>query len=323
MKRILRTALVAVLALGVAPLAALAQSWPKATINLVVPLAAGDGGDITARAMAEELSHELGVAVVVTNKPGAGGALGVQQVIGARPDGYTLLFTQNSPLTIRRVLEPTAAAYDPLRELLPLAITTRTPSVLVTRKDAPFNTFQELVAYAKKNPGKVSIGNAGSGSAGDLSVQVINAQAGTELTSVPFKGAAPAVTETIGGQIDAAIVALGAVSGHLKAGRLKALAISSPFPELPQVPTLTKLGLHQDLLGIWFAFLAPAGTPPEVTQALLPALQKATRDTAIAQKLLPLGIVQDWVPAAKLAHEISSEYDTVGDLSKRLHGRKS
>src|SRR3954462_8093613 len=160
--------LAAALALSVLPPGASAQGWPKATINVVVPLAAGDGGDTTARAMSEVLSRELDTPVVVTNKPGAGGAIGVQTVIAAKKDGYTLLFTQNSPLTIRRVLEPAAASYDPLRELEPLALTTRTPSVLVVRKDAPYDTFKELVEYAKKHPASVRVGNAGAGSAGDL-----------------------------------------------------------------------------------------------------------------------------------------------------------
>src|SRR3954464_1148633 len=139
--------LVAALAFALPP--AFAEGWPKATINVVVPLAAGDGGDTTARAMADVLSKELDTPVVVSNKPGAGGALGVQSVIAAKKDGYTVLFTQNSPLTIRRVLEPATASYDPLKELTPLAITTRTPTVLVVRKDAPYQSFQELVAYAK------------------------------------------------------------------------------------------------------------------------------------------------------------------------------
>ena len=323
MIRMFRAAVVAALTLAMVPLAALAQAWPKSTINVVVPLAAGDAGDITARAMSEELARELGVPVVVTNKPGAGGALGVQAVIAAKNDGYTLLFTQNSPLTIRRVLEPSAAAYDPLRELTPLGITTRTPSVLVVRKEARFNTFQELVADARKNPRRVTIGVPGSGSAGDLSVQVINGQAGIELTSVPYKGAAPAVTDLLGGQVDGVILALGAVSAHLKSGRFKALAISQPFPELPQVPTLTKLGYRQDLLGVWFAWMMPAGTPPEVAQALAPALQKAARDPAVAQRLLPLGIAQDWVPGKQIDAVITEEFAMVTELTRHMHHRKS
>jgi tripartite-type tricarboxylate transporter receptor subunit TctC len=310
--------------LAAAPLATLAQTaWPKGSITVVVPLAAGDGGDTTARAMADELSRELGVPVVVSNKPGAGGAVGLQQVVAAKKDGYTLLFTQNSPLTIRRVLEPAAASYDPLRELAPLAITTRSPTVLVVRKDAPFNTFQEMVAQAKKAPGSVRIGTAGAGSAGDLSVSVINTQAGTEIASIPYKGAAPAITDVLGGQVEGVILALGALASHLKAGTVKALAISHAFPDLPAVPTLTKLGYKQDLLGVWFAWLAPAGTPPEALQVLLPALQKAARNPQISARLLPLGLTQDWVPGAKLASEITEVYETVGELTRKMGGKKS
>ena len=319
MIRKLAAALAAALALAALPLSASAQGWPKGTtITVVVPLAAGDGGDITARAMSEALAKELDAPVVVSNKPGAGGALGVQSVIQAKKDGTTVLFTQNSPLTIRRVLEPAAANYDPLKDLTPVAITTRTPSVLVVRKDAPFQTFQEMVAYAKKNPGKVRIGNAGPGSAGDLSVQLINAAAATDLGSIPYKGAAPAVTDVIGGQVEGVILALGAVASHMKAGTLKAIAISNPFPELPDVPTLGKLGYKQEILGVWFAWMLPAGTPPEVAQALAPALQKATRDAAIAQRLLPLGIVQEWEPAARVASEITREYDAITQVNNRL-----
>jgi tripartite-type tricarboxylate transporter receptor subunit TctC len=318
MIRKLSAALLAACTLAALPLASQAQGWPKGPITVVVPLAAGDGGDTTARAMAEDLSKELQVPVVVQNRPGAGGALGVQSVIAAKKDGYTLLFTQNSPLTIRRVLEPQAAAYDPLRELTPLAITTRTPSVLVVNKDAPFDTFQEMVAYAKKNPGKVRIGNAGPGSAGDLSVQVINAAAGIDTVSVPYKGAAPAVTDALGGQVEGVILALGAVASHMKQGTLKAIAISSPFPELPNVPTLSKLGYPQEILGVWFAWMLPAGTPPEVAQALVPALQKAARNPAISSRLLPIGIVQEWEPASRLTAEITREYQTVGEVNSRL-----
>jgi tripartite-type tricarboxylate transporter receptor subunit TctC len=304
--------------LAAAPLAALGQAgWPKGPITIVVPVAAGDSGDTTARAMAELLGKELDTPVLVQNKPGAGGALAVQQVIAARKDGYTVLFTQNGPLTIRRVLEPTVAGYDPLRELTPLAITARTPVVLVVRKDAPYNSFQDMVAHAKKNAGTVRMGTPGSGSAGDLGVQVINAQAGTDLASIPYKGAGPAVTDALGGQIDGVILALGVLSPHLKSGAFKPLAISSPFPELPAVPTLTKLGYRQDLLGVWFAWMLPAGTPPEVAQVLVPALQKAAKDPSIVARLLPLGIVEDWEPAARVAAEIRREYDTVAEVNSR------
>jgi tripartite-type tricarboxylate transporter receptor subunit TctC len=323
MKRSISTRLLAALAMAALPLCVLAQGYPKAgNVTLVVPLAPGDAADTTARALADELGKQLQTTFVVSNRPGAGGSLGVQNVIAAKKDGYTLLFAQNSALTIRRVLEPQVAAYDPLKDLTPLAITTRSPSVLVLRKDAPFNTFQEMIAQAKKAPGSVRIGTPGPGSAGDLSVQLINAQAGVDITSVPYKGAAPAVTDALGGQVDGVILAMGALSAHIRSGALKPVLISHRFAELPDVPTLTGLGYKQDLLGIWFAFFAPAGVPPEVAQALVPALEKATQNQAIAARLAPMGIVQGYEPPARLAAQITSEVEALNELNKRLQTKK-
>ena len=312
------TCLLAATAMLAAPLTAGAQAYPSMPITVLIPLAAGDGGDITARSMSEELSRQLNVPILISNRPGAGGSIGVQGAIAARKDGYTLLFTQNSPLTIRRVLEPQAANYDPAKDLTPLGITTRTPSILVVRKDSPFNSFQELIAQAKKAPGSVRIGTPGAGSASDVSVQLINAMAGVDITAVPYKGATPAVTDVLGGQVEGVILALGAVSAHIKSGALKPLAISSAFPELPDVPTLSKLGYRQEIQGVWFGWFAPAGVPPDVVQALVPALERTVKNPAIAARLQPLGISQEWSPPARLSADIASEYDTVGALNRRL-----
>jgi tripartite-type tricarboxylate transporter receptor subunit TctC len=314
--------LLAAAVLAAAPLASLAQKYPNAPVTVIIPLAPGDGGDTAARAMADDLGRQLQATFVVTNRPGAGGSVGVQNVIASKKDGYTILFTQNSALTIRRVLEPQAANYDPHKDLVPLGITTRSPSILVVRKDAPYNTFQEMIAHAKKAPGSIRIGNPGAGSNGDLSVQIINAQAGVDMTSVPYKGAAPAVTDALGGQVDGVILALGAVSAHMKSGALKPIAISSRYPELPNVPTLTRLGYKQDLLGIWFGFFAPAGVPSEVVQTLVPALQKAAENQAISDKLLPLGIVQEYESPAKLTAAIHAETEAVTELNKRMQPKK-
>jgi tripartite-type tricarboxylate transporter receptor subunit TctC len=314
--------LLGALVLAAAPLAAVAEKYPSGPVTVIIPLAPGDGGDTAARAMADDLGRQLQATFVVTNRPGAGGSVGVQNAIASKKDGYTILFTQNSALTIRRVLEPQAANYDPHKDLVPLGITTRSPSILVVRKDAPYNTFQEMIAHAKKAPGSIRIGNPGAGSNGDLSVQIINAQTGVDMTSIPYKGAAPAVTDALGGQVDGVILALGAVSAHMKSGALKPIAISSRYPELPNVPTLTRLGYKQDLLGIWFGFFAPAGVPNEVVQALVPALQKAAENQAIADKLLPLGIVQDYESPAKLTAAINAETEAVTELSKRMQPKK-
>lgn len=296
------------------PLAARANDYPKMPISLVTPLAAGDAADRAARLMGQELASLLGVAVTVANRPGAGGSLGTQSVIRAPKDGYTLLYAQNSPLTIRRVIEPDAANYDPLKDMIPLALTTRSPSVLVVHKDAPFKTLKEMIEYAPKRAGGIRIGNAGPGSVGDISVQQMNAATGASMSSINYKGAAPAVTDLLGGHIDGVILALGALSAHIRSGTLRAIAISSPSPEFPAVPTLRQLGYKADLLGVWFGFFLPAGVPQNVVDTLVPALEKVTRNASISAQLQPSGIVQEWGSGKVLADEIANEYRVVKEL---------
>lgn len=320
MTRHLLGAIAAITALAATP--ALAQDYPKSAITVVLPLAPGDAADSALRAMGEELARLLQVGITVSNRPGAGGAIGTQAVVAAKNDGYTLLFTQNGPLTIRRVLEPQTVSYDPLKDLTPLALTTRTPSILVVRKDAPYNNLRELIEHAKKAPGNVRIGNAGAGSAGDISVQIINALAGVDMTSVPYKGAAPALTDVLGGQVEGVVLGLGALNAHLRSGALKGIAISSRVPELPQVPTLSELGYKQEIQGVWLAFFAPAGVSAEVTQVLMQALERSARHPAITARLQAMGIVQDWVPGAQLAAEIVKETAAVTEIVKRMPVRK-
>jgi tripartite-type tricarboxylate transporter receptor subunit TctC len=300
------------------PLAGQAAGYPNQAINLVTPLAPGDAADRAARLIGQELGKLLGKPVTVTNRPGAGGSLGTQSVIRAPKDGYTLLYAQNSPLTIRRVTEPSSANYDPLKDLIPLALTTRSPSVLVVHKDAPYKTMQEMIAHAGKTDGGLQIGNAGPGSVGDISVQMIADVTGAPLTSINYKGAAPAVTDLLGGHIDGVILALGALGSHIRSGSLRALAISSPSPEFANVPTLRQLGYKADILGVWFGFFLPAGVPQDVVNTLLPALEKASRDPSIAAQLLPAGIVQEWGTAKALANEINTEYLAVKNLSSSV-----
>ena len=297
-----------------APFMARANDYPNMPISLVTPLAAGDAADKAARLMAQELARILKGTVTVVNRPGAGGSLGTQSVIRAPKDGYTLLYAQNSPLTIRRVMEPEAANYDPLKDLLPLALTTRSPSVLVVHKDAPFKTLKEMIEQAPKAANGIRIGNAGPGSVGEISVGLINSASGANLTSINYKGAAPAVTDLLGGHIDGVILALGAVGQHIRSGSLRALAISSPFPEFSNIPTLRQLGYKADILGVWFAYFLPAGTPKTVVDTILPALEEVTRNPAISAQLLPVGIVQEWGSSKALADEIASEYKAVSEL---------
>jgi tripartite-type tricarboxylate transporter receptor subunit TctC len=296
---------------------ALAQGYPRNPISLVIPLAPGDAADIAARAMADELSRQLKVPVIAVNRPGAGGAVGTESVVRAAKDGYTIVLANNAALTFRRILEPENVSYDPAKDLVPLGLSSRIPSVIAVAADAPYRTFAEMVAYAKQNPNKVRVGTVGAGSVGDFDVQLINLLTGAGLVMVPFKGASPAITALRGGHVESVAVALGAVVGQLKAKDARGVVISAKFPDFPEIPTLLELGYKQNLPGVWFAFFAPAGVPAEVVQVLVPAIEKAVREPAIAGRLLGLGIVQDYAAPDRLLAEIGEEHRAVEQMARR------
>lgn len=294
-----------------------AQSYPSSPINLVIPLAPGDASDIAGRTMGEELSKLLKVPTVVVNRPGAGGTLGTDSVVKAKKDGYTLLLTNNASLIYNRVLTPESVSYDLFKDLTPLGLAARTPILLAVRQDAPYKNFGEMVDFAKKNPGKIRLGTAGAGSVGHFTVEIINSLTGADLIMVPFKGAAPGITALLGGHVEGVVLALGALTSHLKGGAMRGIVISSKFPEFADIPTLSQLGHRQNLLGVWLAFFAPAGVPAEVTKTLLPAVEKVVKEPAIGSKLAALGIVQDYVPPEKLLAEIREEHRTVEEIAKK------
>jgi tripartite-type tricarboxylate transporter receptor subunit TctC len=299
------------------PDAALAQPFPTGPISVVVPLAPGDAADIAARALGEEISRLLKTPVLAINRPGAGGAVGTNSVVQARKDGHTILFAQNGALTFRAVLDPQSVTYDALRDLVPLGIASRTPSVLVVRSDAQYRNFAELIEYSKKNPGQVRVGHPGSGSVGDFCIQVINALTGTELVPVPYAGAAPAVAALRGEHIEGVVLSLGALSAHIKSGAFRGLVASSRFPEFADIPTMRELGYREDLFGIWFSFLAPAGIPEDARKALVGAIEQAVRAPAITARLAPLGILQTYAAPEQTAAEIREEFKRVSEMARK------
>jgi len=309
--------LLAALLLGLAVSAAPAQDYPRGPIQLVIPLAPGDANDIVGRTVADDLSRELKAQVVVVNRPGAGGALGTAILVKARNDGRTIGMVNNAALIYRSLLDPASASYDPLKDLTPLALAMRSPSILVVRGDAPFKTFKELVAHAGKNPGAVRVGTAGVGSVGDFCVRVINGAAGVDLTMVPYTGAMPAVTALLGGHIEGIILALGTVTAHLRSGALRGMVISTRYPDFPDIPTLAELGYKQPLFDVWAGFFAPANLAPEATRALVPALERAIKTPALAAKLSALGIIADYAPPAKVQADIRDEHRRVEEIARR------
>jgi len=313
MKRLFRCAVL--LLAAAAPVHA--QDYPTGAVTLVIPLAPGDATDTSARAIADELSRELKVPIVPVNRPGAGGALGTELVVKAKPDGNTIILTNNASLVFRSILDPKTASYNPLTDLTPLGLAMRSPSILAVRGDAPYKTFAELVEYAKKNPGSARIGTAGAGSVGEFCIHIINSLTGAGLVPVPFTGASPGVTALLGGHVEGVVLALGTMTGHLRSGTLRGLAISSKYPDFPGIPTLADLGYAEGMFGIWVAFFAPSGVPSEVARALVPALERAINSPAIGAKLKPLGMVMDYSPPAKLLAEIREEHRRVSEIAAK------
>jgi tripartite-type tricarboxylate transporter receptor subunit TctC len=293
-----------------------AQSYPNQSINLVLPYAPGDAGDVAGRVMAEDLAKHLKVPIVAVNRPGAGATTGTDNVVNAKKDGYTILIAPNAALISTRILNPETVRYDPFKDLTPLGMAFRSPLVLTVRGDAEYKNFRELIEYSKKNPGKIRVGTFGVGSGGHFMVEIINSITGAGMTMVPFKGASPAITAVLGGHVEAVCPALGTIASHLKSGSLRGVVISNKFPDFPEIPMLEQLGYQQKLWGVWWAFFAPTGIPAEVSRVLIPAVEKTAKNPASAAKLAALGMVQDYAPADKLLAEIREEHKTVEEISK-------
>ena len=251
---------------------AAAQAWPARSIRIIVPFPPGNAGDVTARAIADRLAQRLGQSVIVENRAGAQGAIGVDAVAKAPPDGYTLLVSSLSPLVITPHVSK-SLPYDPLRDLAPVALIGWTGMILVAPLSFPANTVQELVAYGKANPGKLSYASVGAGTISMLTMEVFKQATGLEILHVPYKGSAQATTDLIGGQVPLMFDGMTSSYGHVKNGKLKALAVSAGRRSAlaPEVPTLAESGISNlKSIGVegWTALLAPAGTPAAIIDRL-------------------------------------------------------
>ena len=267
-------------ALGIALLVcssvALAQTtYPTRPIKLIAPFPPGGGTDIFARLIATKLNQALGWVVVVENKPGAAGSIGVEAATKAPPDGYTLVLGQTSNLAINPSLY-TKLAYDPVKDLVPVALVASTPLVLVASPKAKFKSLAEMIAAAKTKPDAISVASPGNGTVGHLTSELFTAAAGIKLLHVPYKGAAPALTDVLGGQVDVYFATAQSVAEHIRAGTLLALAVTSArrLPALPNVPTIAESG-YKDFEAIsWYGVLAPAGTPEPIVAKLNAEINK-------------------------------------------------
>jgi len=268
-----------------------AQSYPNRPIRLIVPYAPGGLPDTIARLVGAKLADSLGQQIVVENLPGAGGINGVNEVVKAQPDGYTLLIADVGQVAINPHLF-SKLPYQPLKDLAPVSLIGTSPLYLVAHPSVPVNSLNDLVALAKKEPGKLNYGSSGIGSIHHLATEALKAGFGIDLVHVPYKGTGQSVPALLGGQVALLYSALPSIAGHLKDGKVKTLAISSAkrSPATPDVPTVAELGIPGYDFVAEIGMLAPAGTPRDVVNRLAGDMAKAVKLPDVVQRMGQLGI---------------------------------
>jgi tripartite-type tricarboxylate transporter receptor subunit TctC len=245
-----------------------AQPYPNRPIKMIVPFAPG-GADVIARLVGDQITAALGPPIVVENRPGAGGVTGAKSLIAAAPDGYTLMLTSPGPITVAPAVNKNVD-YDPLRQFAPVALVATSPIALVINPDLPATSVKELVAYANANPGKVNFASVGFGTTPHLLGELLKQKTGAQIVHVPYRGSSPALVDLLSGQVQILFDNLRNVTGHIRTGKLRALAVTSAArsPELPQVPTMQEAGVEGFVDEYWNGVLAPAGTPADIVRTL-------------------------------------------------------
>ena len=272
------------------PAVAAAQQYPSKPVRMIVPFPAGGPADIFGRGLAQGMAQEFGQPVLVENVAGVGGVLGVERALKAPPDGYTLGFNSGSTLSIA----PYSLAklpYDVKRDVALITLVVRVPEVLAVHPSLPAHSLQELISYARAHPGRLNFGSAGGGSITHLAGELLKAEAKIDLVHVPYKGAAPAVSDMVGGQVQMGIFDVPVLLGHIRGGRLRALAITSASraPALPDVPTTAEAGYAGVTSDNWYGLVAPAATPPAVLRRIHGAAVTSLNSPSLKEQFEKVG----------------------------------
>ena len=301
------------LVLGFLPDAS-AQPYPSKPVKILVGFPPGGAMDIVARTVGQKLSSALGQPVLVENKPGAASNIAIRQLIESAPDGYTVMLVANG-LTANPFLY-TQQPFDPNGDVVPITLVARLPVVIAVNASSELTTLKKLIEASKARPGSVNYGTPGSGSTPHLAAEMFARAAGIQLTHVPYKGGAPAISDVLGGQLPVVAVNAVEVLPHVKAGKLRVLAALSAerVSTLPDSPTIAESGFPGFEASVWHAFIAPKGTPPAVIERLKAGIHKALADPEVKDRLAALGAVVSPTTPAELGTLVRSEHERYGRI---------
>jgi tripartite-type tricarboxylate transporter receptor subunit TctC len=295
-----------------------AQTWPSRPIRLIVPLSPGGFADTPARMLAPRLAEQLGKPVVVENKPGAGGTIGADFVAKSAPDGHTLVITGSTHLITAHVYKN--VPYDALKDFTHITMLASGPYVLVVNpKKLPVGSVRELIAAAKARPGQIDYASSGNGSSQHLVGALFNSLAGVELNHVPYKGSGPAMQDLLAAQVGVSFAGVPNVLGQVKAGRLKALAVTTPqrWSELPEVPTMAEAGVPGYEATLWLSLSGPAGMPAPIVQRLYTEISKALKDPELQANFRTGGVEAMSMPPEELNKLMRAEYQKWGQVVRQ------
>jgi tripartite-type tricarboxylate transporter receptor subunit TctC len=297
------------------PFVASAQTWPDRPIKLVVTFPAGGGADFVGRAIAPKLTEALGQPVVVDNRGGANGAIGNAVVAHAAPDGYTLLLGAAGALTIAPHLYQ-KLDFDTFKDYVPVSLVGSSPFVLAVNPSVPAKSVAELTALAKASPGKLNAGSSGTGGAPHLALELYKSVTGAQIVHIPYKGLAPAITDLLGGSVQVLFADVGLIAPHVKAGTLRALAVTGTQrnPALPDVPTMIEAGVPGYTAGTWYGVLAPAGTSPAIVRRLNAEIAKALAAPELRGQFAEQSVNAAGGSPEDFAALIRQDYDKWGKL---------
>jgi tripartite-type tricarboxylate transporter receptor subunit TctC len=306
-KRPLALLAVTALVLAVFPNRPALAIYPERALRIVVPFAPGGGTDVVARTLAQEMAKDLGVSVIIENRPGAGTIVGTQAVAVSRPDGYTLLmgtFSHAVNISLSAKLP-----YDPHKDFAPVALIARSFNLVAVSPKSGVRTIEDLIAAAKDLPGKITFGTFGAGTSAHLAGELFKDMARVNLTAVPYKGAAPAITDLMGGQIDVMFTTVASAASLVESGQLRAIAVTSAerSPAFPQLPTVAEAGVPGYAAESWYGLFAPAGTPADVIDRLNKSAAVAARSEAFRKLSVNEGLVTVAQPPEALDHYVRGE----------------